>query len=179
MAPNGSGGKAKRAAVIDGLRERIRGASGLVFLDAQRLDSAETTDLRRAIRPTAASLKVVKNRLMRLACEAEKIPECGDWLKRNTAVAFLGPDPVTAVKVLTKFAAEHEKLALKGALLDKRPVGLDGLKALAALPGRNELLTMTAAAMKAPFVRAARDFSGVLVKLALLMKEAAKKAPQA
>jgi len=179
MAENGSGGKAKRAAMIQGLRERIRRASGLVFLDAQRLDSAETTDLRRVIRPTEASLKVVKNRLMRLACEAEKVPECEDWLKKNTAVAFLGSDPVAAVKVLTKFAAEHEKLALKGALIENRPVGLDGLKALAALPGRHDLLTMTASAMKGTFVRAARDFSSVLVKLALLMKEAAKKAPQA
>ena len=151
----------------------------MVFLDAQRLDSTETTELRKAIRPTAASLKVVKNRLMKLACEAEQVPGCGDWLKMNTAVAFLADDPVAGLKALTTFASEHEKLSLKGGLLDRRPLDVAELKALAALPGRRELLTMAAGTMKAPFSRAARDFTSMLTKLALLMKEAAKKAPKA
>jgi large subunit ribosomal protein L10 len=107
------------------------------------------------------------------------VPDCGGWLKMNTAVAFLGDDPVAGLKALTTFAAEHEKLALKGGLLDRHPLDVAGLKALAALPGRHELLTMAAGTMKAPFSRAARSFTSVLVKLALLMKEAAKKAPQA
>jgi len=179
MASNGSGGKAKRASMVQSLRERIRTSSGMIFLDIQRLDSSENTELRKAIRPTAAHLKVVKNRLMRIACEAEQVPDCGNWLKRNTAVAFLTDDPVVALKALTTFAAGHEKLALKGGLLDRRPMEADALKALAALPGRRELLTMAAGTLKAPFARAARGFSSVLVKLALLMKEAAKKAPKA
>ena len=179
MESNVSEGRVRRAAAIEGLRERIRGASGMVFVDVQKLDSTETTELRKAIRPTAANLKVVKNRLMKLACEQEQVPGCGDWLKQNTAVAFLGDDPVAGIKVLTKFAGEHDKMALKGGLLDKRPIALADLKALAALPGRRELLGMAAVMMKAPLARGARDFEGLLVKLALLMKEAAKKAPQA
>lgn len=179
MASNGSSGKAKRAEMIKGLRERIKESTGMVFVDMQKLDSAETTDLRKAIRPSAASLKVVKNRLMKLACEKEQVPDCGGWLKQNTAVAFLGGDPIAGLKALTTFAADHDKLSIKGGLLEKQTLDLAAIQALAALPGRRELLAMTAGTMKGPLVRAARDFQSLIVKMVLLMKEAAKKAPKA
>jgi large subunit ribosomal protein L10 len=173
-----SAGRAKRAAAVEILCGRIRGASGLVFLNAQALNAAETSALRAAMRPTEASLVVVKNRLMKIACARESVTDCDAWLRQNTAVAFLGPDAVAAVKALSTFAAEHDKLVIKGGVIDGKPVGPADLKALAALPGRRDLLTMTAAGLKAPLARAARDFRAVLTKLVLLVAEAAKKAPK-
>lgn len=172
-------GRAKREQSVNGLRERIRSAGGLVFLNAQKLNAAETTNLRKAVRGGDASLTVVKNRLMRIACERESIPDLKDWLKQNTAVAFLGSDPVAGVKAVDGFAAEHDKLIVKGGLIEGKPVGASELKALASLPGRFELLTKTAVVMKAPLTRGARSMKGVFVKMVLLMKEAAKKAPAA
>lgn len=176
MAP--AAGKEKRARFVDDLRHLIRESSGMVFMDCQGLDSVETFGLRKAVGPTRAKLVVVKNRLMRIACEQEHVSECSTWLKFNTAIAFVPDDPIPAVKVLARYATEHEKLKLKGALIEGRPLDQEGLKTLAALPGRLELLTMVAMQMKASLVRAARSFSGVYVKLARLLKEAAKKAPQ-
>ena len=115
---------------------------------------------------------------MRIACEQEHVSECSTWLKFNTAIDFVPEDPIPAVKVLARYATEHEKLKLKGALIEGRPLDLEGLKTLAALPDRLELLSMVATQMKASLVRAARSFSGVYVKLARLLKEAAKKAPK-
>lgn len=172
-------GRAKREQSVNGLRERIRGAGGLVFLNAQKLNAAETTSLRKAVRGGDASLTVVKNRLMRIACEREAIPDLKDWLKQNTAVAFLGSDPVAGVKALDGFAAEHDKLVVKGGLIEGRPVAAAELKALASLPGRHELLTKTAVVLKAPLTRGARSMKGVFVKMVLVMKEAARKAPAA
>lgn len=172
-------GRARRAQSVNGLRERIRGAGGLVFLNAQKLNAAETTNLRKAVRGGEATLTVVKNRLMRIACQAESIPDLKDWLKQNTAVAFLGTDPVAGVKALDGFAAEHDKLIVKGGLIEGRPVAAAELKALAALPGRFELLTKTAVVMKAPLTRGARSMKGVFVKMLVVLKEAAKKAPAA
>lgn len=178
MAVMASAGKEKRARFVDELRQLIRESSGMVFMDCQRLDSVETFGLRKAVGPTRAKLKVVKNRLMRIACEQEHVSECSTWLKFNTAIAFVTEDPMPAVKVIARYATEHENLKLKGAFIEGRPLELEGLKTLAALPGRPELLTMVATQMKAPLVRAARSFGGMYVKLALLLKEAAKKAPQ-
>lgn len=179
MAVNGSPGHVERVHHVDELRELIRGSSGMVFLDCQALDSAETSELRKAMRPALGRLKVVKNRLMRIACEQENVTGCEAWLKFNTAVAFVGEDSLLAVKAIQRYASAHERLKLKGAFMDGRLLTLDSLKALAALPGRLELLTMMAMTMKAALTRAVRSFSGVYVKLALLLKEAARKTPSA
>jgi len=172
-------GRGERAEAVKELRGLIRGAGGLVFMNAQALDSVETYELRKAMRPTGATLKVVKNRLMKIACQEEAVDGCGDWLVQNTAVAFLGADPVAAIKAVSTFAGEHDKLKVKGGWLDKKPLELGDLKALATLPGRAELLTRAAVAMKGPLTRGARDFKEVLAKLARAMKAAAAKAPAA
>ena len=175
---NVTAGRASRAGFVDELRRMIRESSGMVFMDCQSLDSTETSQLRKAVRPTQVRLKVVKNRLMRIACEREKVPGCEGWLKFNTAVAFMGEDPLVAVKAIAGYAKDHGKLKVKGALIDGRPLEMEEFGRLAALPGRNEMLRMVAGMMKAPFSRAARDFGSVFVKMALLLKEAAKKAKE-
>ncbi len=179
MATAVSPGRALRAEVVEELRGLIRGAGGLVFMNAQALDSVETFELRKAMRPTGARLKVVKNRLMKIACEQESVDGCGGWLVQNTAVAFLGADPVAAIKAVSTFAGEHDKLKVKGGWMDRKPLEVGDLKALASLPGRVELLTRAAVVMKAPLTRGARDFKEVLARLARVMSAAAKKAPAA
>lgn len=177
-APGTSAGKVERAAAITELRGMIKGASALVFMDTKGLDSVETFELRKAMRPTSSRLKVVKNRLMKIACREEKVEGADGWLKDNTAVAFVSDDAVAAVKALTTYAGEHDKLKLKGGMVDGKPIDVSGLKALALLPGRRELLTMMATTMKSPLARGARDFKAVFQKMAVLLAEAAKKAPQ-
>ena len=179
MADAITAGRTERAAAVEELAGLIRGAQGLVFMNAQSLNSVDTFALRVAMRPTGARLKVVKNRLMRIACEREGVAGCDGLLRQNTAVAFLGDDPIAAIKALSGFAGEHDKLALKGGWMDRKALDLAELKSLATLPGRADLLTKAAVVMKAPFSRAARDFQSVYVKMALLLRAAAKKAPQA
>ena len=121
---------------------------------------------------------MVKNRLMRIACDEEKVEGCAPWLKTSTVVAFAAEDAVAALKALSAYSVEHEKLKFKGGVIDGKAVDPAGLKALAALPGRTELLTMIAVTMKAPLTRGARDFKAVITKMAVVLKEAAKKAPK-
>lgn len=169
--------KAARAAQIEELRGLIRGSAGMVFLDALGLDSLETFALRKSLRPTGSRLKVVKNRLMRKACAHEGVAGCDGWLTRNTTVAFAREDAVSALKALSSFAAEHDKVKFKGGVLDGRAIDPAELKRIATLPGRQELLTQVAVGLKAILARGARDFKGVYVKMVVAAREAAKKAP--
>ncbi len=171
-----SAGRAVRESVVEELRGMIRSSKGLVFVSTLGLNSEEDTELRKAMRPVQTKFRVVKNRLMRIACQKENVSLDVEWLKRNTAVAFVGEDAVSAVKILNRYAEAHENLKLKGGLVDGRAVGLDGLKALAALPGRKEMMARVAGTLKAPMTKAARDFKQVFVKMALLLKEASRKA---
>jgi len=178
MGGNGHGGKAERLKFVGELQRMIRTSSGLVFIGMKGLNSSETYGLRRSLRPSGAKLKVVKNRLMRIALKEEHVTGCDEWLKLDTAVVFLSDDPLAAVKAIATCAEEVEKLKFKGALVEGRAVDGAGLKELAKLPGRSALLTMAAASMKAPLVRAVMSFHGVMRKLAVAMREAAKKAKE-
>jgi len=178
MGGNGHGGKEERLKFVRELQRMIADSSGMVFIGMKGLNSAETYGLRRSLRPSGAKLKMVKNRLMRIALKGANVAGCDEWLKLDTAVIFLASEPLAAVKAVAACAEEVEKLKLKGALVEGRPVDGPGLKELARLPGRHELLTMAATRMKAPLARAAMSFSGVIRKLAVAMREAAKKAKE-
>jgi len=169
--------KAQRAAQIEELRGLIRASSGMVFMDTLGLDSVETFALRKSLRPTGTRLKVVKNRLMRKACEGEGADGCLGWLTQTTAIAFASDDVVSTIKALAAYAAEHEKVKFKGGMVEGRAVPPADLKALAALPGRRELLTQVAVGMKAVLQRGARDFKGVYVKMTVAARAAAAKLP--
>jgi large subunit ribosomal protein L10 len=164
--------------MVEDLRGLIRGSKGMIFLNDGGLDSVETTELRKRMRLSQSRLRTVKNRLMKIACDEEKVEGCTPWLKTNTMVAFASEDAVAALKELNAYSVEHEKLKFKGGVIEGKPVDPAGLKALASLPGRRDLLTMVATGMKGPLSKAARDFKAVYTKMALLLKEASKKAPK-
>jgi large subunit ribosomal protein L10 len=170
IAGNGTGPKDIRAAQIGDLQEIIKKSSGMIFVDYRGLDSVGMYELRKSLRPTGVRFKIVKNTLMRLACEREKVAGVDEWLVFNTAVAFTGEDPVSVLKILSDFTKSNEHVKLKGGVIDGAPVGLKDLKALAALPNRREMLTHAAGAMKGILSRGARDFSWLLTRLAMDMR---------
>jgi len=171
---NGAGPKGVRLAMIGELQETIRKSSGMIFVDYRGLDSVGMYELRKSLRPTGVRFKIVKNTLMRLACEREKVTGVDEWLVFNTAVAFTGEDPVSVLKILNDFTKSNEHVKLKGGVIDGSPVGLSDLKALAALPNRTEMLTRAAGTMKGLLSRGARDFSWLLTRLAMDMRARAK-----
>jgi len=170
MTGNGSGFKAERAKMLGELQELIRSSAGMVFMDYRGLDSTGMYELRKTLRPAGVRFKVVKNTLMRRACDLEKVDGVGSWLVFNTAVAFCGTDPVAVVKSLSEFSRSHEHVKLKGGVIDGAPVEPQGLKALAALPGKRDMLARAAGTMKGILSRGARDFSWLLARLSLDMR---------
>ena len=169
-----SGPKTIRSEAIGALQAEIKNAAGMIFVDYRGLDSVGMYELRKSLRPTGVRFKIVKNTLMRLACEREKVAGVDSWLVNNTAVAFTGEDSVSVLKVLSDFTKSNEHLKLKGGWLDGSPVELKELKALASLPNRREMLTRTAGTMKGILSRGARDFSWLLTRLVLDMRARTK-----
>lgn len=174
-APEISRSAAKRTGAVEEMRKMIRGSSGMVFLDYLGLTSQEMYGLRNALRASNSSMRVVKNTLMKIACNREKVGTGESWFKLNTAVAFLGADPLVGIKSIVTYAGEHDRLKVKGALLGGQVMDLKGVRVLAALPGRKEMLARMAGVMKSPLVRAARDMKQIFSRLAMDLGQAAKK----
>ena len=157
--------KAQKQEVVTALAGKLRRASTVYVTDFTGLNVARITDLRRRLRAAGVEYVVVKNTLALRALGEAQVTGLEPHLEGPTGLVFGGADPVAAAKVLTDFAKEHEKPALKIGLVDGKTVTPEQVKRLAALPARPELLAQMGGALKAPL----QGFVGALNGLLFMM----------
>ena len=152
--------KTEKQAVVDELAARLKRARSVYVTDFAGLNVAHVTDLRRRLRQAGVEYVVVKNTLAKRALDGAGVAGLAPYLSGNTALA-LATDASVAAKVLTDFAREFHKPAVKGGVVDGRAVAPEQVKRLAQLPSREVLLAELGAAMQAPLA----GFVGVLQSL--------------
>jgi large subunit ribosomal protein L10 len=138
-----------KAAVIDGLKSKIDGASIAVVSDFKGMPVEEMAQFRVKIREAGGELVVVKNTLARIALAGTKHDAIKDMFRENCAVAIGYEDPVALTKVVTGFAKTSKKLVVKHGCLEGKVLTQAQLDELSRLPGRQELLAMTLGTMNA------------------------------
>lgn len=153
--------KVERQETVDALAEQFRVSPNLYVTDFTGLNVLRMTELRRRLRTAGVGYVVVKNTLAQRALAVNKISALDDHLSGPIGLVLAGKDPVAAAKVLTDFAREFEKPAVKIGLVDGKPVTPEQVKQLARLPSREVLLSQLAGAMQAPMA----EFAGVMNEL--------------
>ena len=118
------------------------------------LTVAEMSALRREMRAAGASFKVTKNRLTRRAIDGTKFSPLSDMFIGPTAIAY-SDDPVAPAKVAVKFAKSNDKLVVLGGALGEEMLDVNGIKALASLPGLDELRAKIVGMISTPATRIA------------------------
>jgi large subunit ribosomal protein L10 len=142
--------KTERQETVESLTEQLRGSPNLYVTDFTGLNVLRMTEFRRRLRASGVGYIVVKNTLAQRALAANSITGLDDHLAGPTGLVLAGTDPVSAAKVLTDFAREFDRPAIKIGLVDGRPVTADQVKRLASLPSRDVLLSQLAGTMQAP-----------------------------
>ena len=153
-----SASKEARIELSGVIKEKIQDAKSVVFVKFSGLTVAEDTELRREFRKNNVEYKVYKNTLIRKAFESLGITDFNDDLNGPTAVAF-GADETGAAKVIVDAAKKYQdKVTVKSAFVDGARVDENGVKVLAAMPSREELIAKMLGSMQAPI----SNFVGVL-----------------
>ena len=163
-----------KKAVVAEIKEMLSGASSLVLADYRGLTVKEMQDLRRRMTSAGCYITIYKNRLAKIALDDMGVTELDDHLVGPTAFAMTDGDPVSLAKALIDFAKEHQALEVKAAYIDQGYVDDAGVKALAALPSREELLAKLLGTLQNPiagFVRVASGPSAALVRVLGAVKE--------
>lgn len=142
------------------------------------LTVAQMQVLRRQMRAAGASLKVAKNRLVRIALDGTAVAQVGALLKGPTVLAY-SADPVAAAKVAVDFSKTHDKFVILGGSLGENALNVDGVKALAALPSLDELRGRLIGIINAPATKIATISSAPAAQLARLLKAHAEKSEEA
>ena len=135
----------EKQAIVDGLKDQLVAAKSVVLTGYKGLTVAQDTELRRELREAGVSYHVVKNTMLRRAAEAAGIEGLDEVLSGTTAFAFSTEDAVAPAKVICDFMKKNKleddgKLFVKIGMVEGKVISVDEVKALAALPSREELL---------------------------------------
>ena len=142
-----SASKEARIELSSVIKEKIQDAKSVVFVKFSGLTVAEDTELRREFRKNNVEYKVYKNTLIRKAFESLGITDFNDDLNGPTAVAF-GADETGAAKVVMDAVKKYDKkVSVKSAYFEEKRLDENGVKALAAIPSKQQLYAMLASAL--------------------------------
>ena len=132
---------------VQDLKQRFEKCCVAILTDYKGLDVQTMTELRAKFREANIEYTVIKNTMLRLASEGTGVEAIKDSFKGPSAIALSYDDPVAPAKILTEFVKNNDKLQIKIGVMDGKVLDLPGIKALADLPSREQLLAITLSAM--------------------------------
>lgn len=151
-----------KVAAVAEIKEKLSKSKGVIIADYRGLNVAQATELRKQLRDAGVEYRVVKNTLTILAAKESGLDDMVSLLSGPTAIAFGYEDPVAPAKVLSEFARTNKALEIKGGVLEGRLLDVDGVKALAILPSREELLGQVARGMQSPIAGLVNVLQGTI-----------------
>ncbi len=131
-----------------------KNAGSFVVAHNLGLTVAQITDLRLRMVQEGATLKVAKNRLVKLALDGTDAEGVKDLFVGPTTIAY-SDDPVAAPKVAANFAKENDKYVVLGGAMGATVLDGAGVKALAELPSLDELRARLVGMIQTPATRIA------------------------
>ena len=142
--------------IIDEIKGYANDAKGAVLVDYRGLTVEQDVRLRRQLREAGVVYKVYKNTMLHLAFEGTDYDQLDKHLEGPTAIAFGIDDETAPARILNNFAKEAEALEFKGAVVGGTYYDVDGIKELAKIPSRDELISKLLGSLQSPITNLAR-----------------------
>lgn len=153
----------EKAAVIDELNGRLADAQAIVVAEYRGLSVESLTQLRKEARQSGVYLRVLKNTLAKRCIVDSPFSELADSMV-GPLIYAISSDPVAAAKVLVSFAKSNDKLVITAGVMPGQLIDVNGVKALATMPSREELLAKLLGTMQAPIAQFVRTLNEVPAK---------------
>jgi large subunit ribosomal protein L10 len=133
----------KETAVAE-LADVFANTGAVVLANYSGLTVAEMTKLRGQLREQGGTLKVVRNRLAKLALKGQKGEGASDMFEGPIAIAY-SDDFTAAPKAAVEFAKSNDKFEIVGGFMDEEVLDAKGVDALSKMPSREELIATVVA----------------------------------
>lgn len=162
-----------KKAVVAEVSAELANAQVVIVAEYRGLEVGQVTALRAKARESGIYLRVLKNTLVRRAVTGTPF--------EGLAAKMVGPliygisaDPVAPAKVLQDFAKTNDKLVITGGAMHGYVMDAEGVKALASLPSREQLLATLLGTMQAPvakFVQTLNEVPGKFVRTVAALRD--------
>ena len=154
----------KKAIVAD-VGAQLAAAQTVVLAEYRGIPVEQLTKLRASARDQGVYLRVLKNTLARRAAQGTQFEPLADSMV-GPLIYGISADPIASAKVLQNFAKTQEQLVIKAGLYNGKLLDVAGVKALATIPSRDELLSQLLGVMLAPVSAMARVLGAVAAQKA-------------
>lgn len=141
--------RAQKERVVDELGQIFESSGVVVVSRYEGMTVAEMQDLRARMREAGGSVRVAKNKLARIALEGKAASSISGYLTGMTVLAY-SEDPVAAAKVIDAYAKDNPKLEILGGAMGDTALDPAGVKSVAQLPSREELIASVVGCIGAP-----------------------------
>lgn len=155
--------------VVAELNQRFVQAGAAFLVKYQGCTCQELTGLRNDLKPAGAKFAVVKNTLASRAVKGTEAEVLADLFDGPTGVVWAGEDPIVSAKAVSTFAKGKEHFAIAGGVFEGKLLNGEDVQALAALPGKNELIANLLSLINAPATRLLQTINAPASSLARVL----------
>jgi large subunit ribosomal protein L10 len=135
--------------VVEELGQIFESSGVVVVSHYAGLTVAEMQDLRAKMREAGGSVRVAKNRLAKIALQGTPAEGIADLMTGMTVLSY-SEDPVAATKVAEDYAKANAKFVIIGGAMGGTVLDQAGVKAVASMPSREELIASIVGCIGAP-----------------------------
>ena len=162
--------KEEKEQFVSDLHSRLEKAQGTFLVHYQGLKVEDINRLRNELRDIGAEFQVVKNRLLKLACDGTETALIKEEMEGPSAIPLTYDDIIGPAKTLINFAKDFQQLDIRKGQISGKVVDPNAIKQLASLPGREVLLSQTLSAMQAVPAGFVRVLGGMMSQLLYVLK---------
>lgn len=167
--------KGKKAEKIELLASELKSSTTAIIGTFSKLTVAKDYELRKVIREAGGKYRVVKNKLAAISGTGTQVEAALKGLKGVNSVAFTAGDPVALAKVFAKWAGENAEFQFKLGIVDGKLLGVEEVKALATMPGKEEVFSKLLFLINAPAQRLATVLNATGRDMAVVLGQGVEK----
>src|SRR6476469_4517232 len=165
----------EKSAAIQEIAAQIEESEAIFAVDYRGISVPQAAELRSKLREAAASFRIVKNRLTKIAADQVGEERLAELLSGPTALTFVRGDTSQAANAITTVNKEHDVLTYKGGVMEATSLDEVAFKSIARLPGREVLNGQLAGVVASPLTGLVRGLGSMIQGLALQLGQIAEK----
>lgn len=166
--------RAKKNEKVKTLAKELETSTTAIIGTFTKMTVAQDFELRKVVRGAGGKYHVLKNKLAQKAGEGTKVEQALKGLKGVSAAAFTSGDPVELAKAFSKWVTDNADFTFKLGIVDGKLIKPEEVKALAAMPPKEEIYAKLLFLINAPAQRLVTVLNATGRDLAVVVNEAVK-----
>jgi len=167
--------RAKKTEKVTALASELEHSTSAIIGTFKGLTASKDSSLRKTVREAGGSYHVVKNKLAARSAQGTKIEAALQGLKGVSSVAYTSGDPVALAKALSNWVKDNAEFTFKLGIVDGKVITVEEIKALATLPGKQELFSKLLFLIQSPAQRLATVINATGRNLAIVINQGVEK----